>query len=135
MYDRLESDGLLSDFYEDDDRDVVESIRELNLDASTERFLRAATGFACLYANLFEMLGRGDTIAWLTPHAVVAREGGRAAHSLVRLEEFCRFRFFADGKDMVALARSPEDLSEICDIVLRLLAADVVHSVTLENWS
>jgi hypothetical protein len=134
MYDRLESDGLISDLHEDDDRDVIESIKELNLDVSTEEFLDDATGFACPYADLFEMLGRGETIAWLTPHPVVASDCARAAHSLVRLDEFCRFCFFADGRDIVALARSPEDLSEICDIVLRLLAADVVHSVTLENW-
>jgi hypothetical protein len=35
---------------------------------------------------------------------------------------------------IVALARSPEHLLEICDVVLRLLAVSVVHSVILDNW-
>jgi hypothetical protein len=36
---------------------------------------------------------------------------------------------------MVALARSPVHVLEICDVVLRLLAASVVHSVFLGKWS
>jgi hypothetical protein len=52
---------------------------------------------------------------------------------------FCRFndyifRFNADGKDMIAFARSHEHLLEICDVVLRLLAASAVHTVILSNW-
>jgi hypothetical protein len=50
---------------------------------------------------------------------------------------FCRFddyifRFIADGKDMIALARSHEYLLEICDVVL--IAASAVHTVILSNW-
>jgi hypothetical protein len=52
----------------------------------------------------------------------------------VQLDESCHFRFNADSKQLVALARSPEHLLEICDVVLRLLAASVVHSVIITTW-
>jgi hypothetical protein len=42
---------------------------------------------------------------------------------------------YADDKQLVALARSPEHSLEICDVVLRLLAASVVHSVILSQLS
>jgi hypothetical protein len=45
----------------------------------------------------------------------------------------CYFYFSVDGKTINAFARSHEDLLEICDVVLRLLAASVVHSVNLRN--
>jgi hypothetical protein len=41
--------------------------------------------------------------------------------------------FQCRGKDIVALARFPEHLLEICDVVLRLLATSVVHSVRICN--
>jgi hypothetical protein len=50
-------------------------------------------------------------------------------------EQSCRFFFIADVKVRNALARSSEHSSEICDVVLRLLAASVVHSVFVSKWS
>jgi hypothetical protein len=41
----------------------------------------------------------------------------------------------ADGKDIVALARSPEHLLEISDVVIRLLAATAVYTVILGGIS
>jgi hypothetical protein len=46
----------------------------------------------------------------------------------------CRLRFHADGEDIHTLARSPEHLLKISDVVLRLLAANVLHSVILDRW-
>jgi hypothetical protein len=81
------------------------------------------------------MLGNQNTLAWLTPHAVVARKGGRAMRYWEQLDESCSFRFNADGKDIIALARSPKHLSEICDIILRSLVVSVVESVRSTDWT
>jgi hypothetical protein len=51
-----------------------------------------------------------------------------------QLDESCRLRFNADGKEIDVFFRSTEHLLEIYDVVLRLLAASVVHSVILNNW-
>jgi hypothetical protein len=85
-------------------------------------------------------MGNEDKMAWLTPHAAVARNGGRAACAWNHLEETTyRLSFNADGKDLNAFARSSEHLSEhlseICDVVVRLLAVSVVHSLRLTIWS
>jgi hypothetical protein len=121
LHDLLESQGR---------RGRPEGLQELNLDVSTEELLSAERAFT--YADLHAILGNGDTVVWLTPHAAVARKGG-GAHSFGRGS--CRFFFSVDGNEIVALARSPEHLLEICDVVVRLLAASVVHSVILEKWS
>jgi hypothetical protein len=42
--------------------------------------------------------------------------------------------FSADGKEIIAVASS-EHLLEICDVVLRLLAVSVVHSVKIYKWN
>jgi Ran GTPase-activating protein (RanGAP) involved in mRNA processing and transport len=81
------------------------------------------------------MSGNQNTILWLTPHAAVARESQGVVHYWVQLNGVCSFSFRADGKDILALASSPERLLEICDVVLRLLAASVVHSLVLISWS
>jgi hypothetical protein len=104
---------------------------ELNLDTSTEELLRAERTFT--YADLYAMLGNADTVAWLTPHASVARSGGRGEYFWSQLDESCRFYFLADGRQLGALARSPEYLLEICNVIFRLLAASVVHSVILHT--
>jgi hypothetical protein len=39
-----------------------------------------------------------------------------------------------DGKDINVVARLPEHILEICDVILRLLAASVVHSIFLRTW-
>jgi hypothetical protein len=107
-----------------------ELLRELNLDVSTEELLSAERAFA--YADLYAMLGNGETVAWLTPHAAVARGSKRMLDCWEQLHDLRHFRISTDnGKDMYALARSSEHLLEICDVLLRLLAASVVHSVHL----
>jgi hypothetical protein len=109
----------------------IETANDLILDVSTDEFLSAEKAFT--YADLYAMLGNGDTVALLTPRAAVAREDGRG--HWMQHDVSCRFRFDADDdKGIVAWSRSPEHLVEICDIVFRLLAASVVHSVTLYKW-
>jgi hypothetical protein len=106
-----------------------DGLQELNLDVSTEDLLSAERTFT--YAHLYAMLGNEYTVAWLTPDAGVTREGG----SLMHIWGTCRIAFNADGKEIVALAHSSEHLLEICDVVLQLLAASVVHSVFLGKRS
>jgi hypothetical protein len=72
---------------------------------------------------------------WLTPHTAVVRRNGIAANAWSQLDESCGFRFTADGKELIAMALSPEHLLEICDFVLRLLALSVVHSLLIDIWS
>jgi hypothetical protein len=134
MHDILESQGRLEEF-RGRNRNNPEWLQELNLDVSTDEFLSSERGFT--FADLYAMLGNDYTAAWsapttqsltwLTPHASVARADGILVQSW---GSWC-FNFNADGKVIVALARSREHLLEISDVVLRLLAASVVHSVFL----
>jgi hypothetical protein len=111
-----------------------ELLQELNLNVSTEELLSAERAFT--YADLYAMLGNGDTVAQLTPHAAVVRACRTAMRYWKLLGESYRLCFSADGKeDIMALARSPEHLLEICDVVLRLLTVSVVQSVRLNYWS
>jgi hypothetical protein len=107
-------------------------LQELSLDVSTEAFLSNESAFT--YADLHALLGDENMVVWLTPHAAVARPYGRVAQSWGHVQGSCRIRFNVDGNDIKALARSPEHLLEICDVVVRLLAASVVHSVVLDKW-
>jgi hypothetical protein len=111
-------------------RRVPEGLWELNLDVSTDEFLSAERGFT--YTDLRALLGNGDTIAWLTPHAVVMHPNERGVYSSGPMEQQYRFYFNADGEDIHALSHSSEQSLEICDVVLRLLAASAVHSVILD---
>jgi hypothetical protein len=104
-----------------------EWLQELNLDVSTEALVSAERAFT--YADLYAMLENGETVAWLTPHASVVRAGDGS--SCLQSEYKCLFN--ADDKQVVASARSPEHLLEICDVILRLLAVSVVHSVILHQ--
>jgi hypothetical protein len=108
-----------------------EFLQALNLDVSTEEFLSAER--ALTYADLYAMLGNGETVAWLTPHAAVARADGTVEHFWRELGGSCRFYFSADGEGIVALALSRQHLLEIYDVVLRLLASSVVHSVIIRH--
>jgi hypothetical protein len=103
-----------------------ESLREINLNVSTDEFLSAERNFT--YADFYTILGNGDTITWLTPHAAIVSTDKR-----VRLywRGECRFFFTVDGKEIVAWAHSSEALSEIVDAVLRLVVTSVVRSVLL----
>jgi hypothetical protein len=116
---------------EEDLRSHGELLQELNLNVSTDELLSAERAFT--YADFYAMLGNPNTIAWLTPHAGIAREDGRARRYWLQLDESCHFRFTVDGKDIVAFARSSEQLLEICDIVLRLLAVSVVQSLRVND--
>jgi hypothetical protein len=102
---------------------------ELNLDMSTlELFKMAFT-----YAEVYAMIEGGVTFAWLTPHTAVVREDGKRAHEWAQLKMSCHFRFSVDGKDIYAFARSLKHLLEIGDVLLRLEAASVAHSVLLRQ--
>jgi hypothetical protein len=132
FYDILESQGRLAVAY------VIRGypmwVQELNLDASTEELLSAERAFT--YADLYAIIGKRNTVTWLTPHACALRAHGNGRYSwdLVSQSPY-RFTFSADGNDIRAFARSPEHLLEICDVVLRLLAASVIHSVDLKKWT
>jgi hypothetical protein len=135
LYDILESQGYLEEF-----RGLHPDVglQELNLNVSTEELLSAERAFT--YADLYAMLRNGETIVWLTPHAFVARNG--LAHRCWPVVYACDelnnespgFSFSADGKDLVVLALSKEHLLEIFDVIARLLAVSVVHSVEIETW-
>jgi hypothetical protein len=121
----LESRGRLVAF-----RRRTELWKELQLDVSTEALLSAERAFT--YVDLYAVSGNQNTIIWLTPHAAVGRKSKGLVQYWTQLDEsYHLFSFSADGTDIIALARSPHRLSEICDVVLRLLAATVVHSLTL----
>jgi hypothetical protein len=110
-------------------RDVHPLLQEVNLDVTTEELLSAERAFT--YADLYAMLGNQNTLAWLTPNATVARGCGQAMIAWAQLYESYRFFFNVDDIDIIAVALSQESLLEICDIVVRLLAVSVVHSVKL----
>jgi hypothetical protein len=118
----------LHDMFESQGRSAPpETLQELNLDVSTEDFLSAERAFT--YVDLHAVQGNEDTVVWLTPHAFVAR-----------VCPFCfdwnyKCSFDADGRIIVAFANSSEHLSEICDVLLRLVAASAVYSVALNNRS
>jgi hypothetical protein len=98
----------------------------------TEELLSAEREFT--YVDLYTMSGNQNTVFWSTPHAAIARESEGVIHSWLRLSY--RFSFSADCKEMVAWACSPEHLLEICfNVVLRLLARSVIHSLILQSWS
>jgi hypothetical protein len=106
-----------------------ELLQDLNLKVSTEELLSAERAYT--YADLYAMLGNGDTILWLASHAAVALTD--SCGRIGECSSVFSLGFSADGKDIVAFARSPEHLLEICDIVLRLLAASVVQSIIIQN--
>jgi hypothetical protein len=100
-----------------------------------EELLSAERAFT--YTDLFAILGRlgeENTVLWLTPYAYVVRDNERVESWVHQLDGSYRFCFSADGKDIFVLARSHEHLVEICDVVVRLLAASVVRSVDVFNW-
>jgi hypothetical protein len=130
LHDLIESQGGL----EEQESPIPEHLQELNLDVSTEEFLSAERAFT--YADLFAIIGNEDTLAWLTPHTAVVDTRGKAVQAWNMLAgDMCCFTFIADGKEIVAMALSSEHLLEICDVVLRLLAVSVVHSVHLNGPS
>jgi hypothetical protein len=109
-----------------------ELLQELNLDVSTQELLSVERAFT--YADLYVVLGNRNTVAWLTPNAFVVLANGRGEKCSFYLQDDYRFRFNVDGKDIQALARCSEAYSEIANVVLRLLASSVLHSVILDSW-
>jgi hypothetical protein len=107
-------------------RGLHPELQELNLDISTEELLSSERAF--MYADLYTMLGKRNTCVWLTPHTA-AFGGGSVVSFWDQLDGSCRLCFTADGKDVGVLARSPEHLLEICNVIVRLLAVNAVHSV------
>jgi hypothetical protein len=127
----LEDPEDLEDFEEEEE---FENVKELNLDVSPQELLSAERGFS--YAHLYAMLESKDTVAWLTPHATIVRPDGRAqTYVRILMEGCCKFGFNVDDNEIIVLAISREHLLEICDVILRLLAVSVVHSVILHNWN
>jgi hypothetical protein len=128
LMDRFESQGRLVDFREYNH----EPLRELKPDVSTEELLSAERGFT--YADLYAMLDDEDTVAWLTPTASVVRADGRALFCSYNLQGGYKFSFTVDGKEIHALARSSVALSEMVDIVRRLLeAGSEIYELELRN--
>jgi hypothetical protein len=114
-------------------RGPSEPMQELNLNVSTEDLLSTERAFT--YVDLYALLRHEATIAWLTPYTAAVRADHIVVQHWSQLDESCRFSFSVDGKDIIALALSSEHLLEICEVVLRLLAVSVVHSIRLHNWS
>jgi hypothetical protein len=83
---------------------------------------------------LYVMIENENAVVWLTPHAAVVPVAWIGIHPWMQMDEPCRSCFNIDGKLLYILALSPEALWEICDVVLRMLAASIVHSVDLEKW-
>jgi hypothetical protein len=111
--------------------DYFETIKELNLDVSTQELLSAERAFT--YADLCALLGNRDAVLWLTPYAAVVRADGIADvfYHYVETGDY-GFSFNADGKHIIALALSSEALSEILGVVCRLLVANANEACELD---
>jgi hypothetical protein len=111
----------------------LRGLQELDLDLSTEELLSAERGLT--FADLHAMLSGFPTVAWLTPHASVMLPDGVEMDYWEQVDQggSYNFCFTADGKDLIAFARSSEHLLETCDVVLRLMAVTVVQTVHLNN--
>jgi hypothetical protein len=111
-------------------------LRELKLDVSTEEFLSPERAFT--FADLYAMLGHGNTVLWLTPHASIVRYNWRSALRCLLLEEMQdNYRFVikvggCGGKHITAFARTSAALSEIVDVVCSLLAIKTSEVDVLE---
>jgi hypothetical protein len=130
LFDQIEDHDVLG---EDDWEGDFGTVKELNLDVSTEELLSAERAFT--YADLYAMIANENAVLWLTPHAALMPEDGKGLNYCGQLGMSRQFRFSADGKVLYVLALSFEYLLEISDVVTRLLAASVVHSVLLKSWN
>jgi hypothetical protein len=72
-----------------------ELLQGLKLDVSTDDFLSAKRAFT--YADLYDMLGNGDTVLWLTPHASIVRSNLRGALCSSHLQGDHKFSFNITG--------------------------------------
>jgi hypothetical protein len=125
--------------YRDSQVDREELRRDPNLlqnrilDVSTEELLSAERAFT--YADLYAMLGIGDTVLWFTPDGFIMPTIGRGGVLSLHLQSDYKFSFKVNGESMVVLARSYEALLEIVDVVCRLLVAHAseVNHLELRN--
>jgi hypothetical protein len=122
----------------EDMKEELHCIKEqsLNLDVSTEELRIAMLERAFTYANLHAMLD-GDSLVWFTRSAVVFRKHELAnIYSRLMYDANYSFTCNADGQQVNAVASSSNELLEICDVLLRLVAAKSdVRSVILSDWS
>jgi hypothetical protein len=81
------------------------------------------------------MSGNQNTILWLTPHAAVARESRGVMHWPGAAEWGVQLLPSVPTVKMFLPWLAPLSVCGICDVVLRLLAASVVHSLVLISWS
>jgi hypothetical protein len=124
--------GYLEDLEGEEEEEHFENVKELNLNVSPQELLSAERGFT--YAHLYAMVESKDTVAWLTPHAAIVRPDGRAEeYTNVLINDFCHFVVKVDRNEIIVVSRSREHFLEICDVIFRLLAASVVHSVLLRK--
>jgi hypothetical protein len=130
----LLNDLVEADYLEDlEGGEDFENFKELNLDVSPQELLSAERGFT--YAHLYALVENEDTVAWLTPHVTIVRPDGRAEEYVRTLTcGNCKFGFNVDDNFIIVTALSREHLLEICNVILRLVAASVVHSVILQKW-
>jgi hypothetical protein len=78
LNDLLESKVQFDDSEDEELRQDFENVKELKLAVSTQELRSAETerrGFA--YADMYAMLGNGDTIAWFTPSVYIVRADGK----------------------------------------------------------
>jgi hypothetical protein len=116
LRDIVESQGRLPQF---DGSSVL--LQELKLEVSIDDLLSAGRAFT--YADLYDMLGDRNKVAWLTPHAAVVRQNDFLCSSYLSLRDTYRFSFDVDGESIFVVARSSAALSEIVDVVSLLLGA------------
>jgi hypothetical protein len=136
LYDMLESQGRLENF-----RFNAELLQELSMDVSAQELLSAERAFT--FTDLYAMLENINAVVWLTPNAAVWLTPNAAVmpvmgigiHPWMLMDGSCRWFFKIDGKELFVVAQSPEALSEICDVVLHILAASAVLSIHLNNIS
>jgi hypothetical protein len=116
-------------------------IEEFHLHVSTEEFRGAVLEREFTYADLHAMLD-GDCLVWFTPAlsaAVFRRHAIANIYSVFMGDGFndTNYSFLCDldGLEISATASSSNELLEMFDILLRLVAATSdVHSVKLSDW-
>ncbi len=137
LRDIIDQSGDISEEMKED----LHFIEEFHLHVSTEEFRSAVLETAFTYADLHTMLD-GDCLVWFTPSlsaAVFRKHAIANIYSVFMGDGFndSNYSFLCnlDGQEITAAASSSNELLEMCDILLRLVAASSdVHSVKLSNW-
>jgi hypothetical protein len=137
LRDMIDQCGDISEEMKDD----LHYIEEFHLHVSTQEFRCAVLEKAFTYADLHAMLD-GDCLVWFTPSlsaAVFRRHAIANIYSVFMGDGFndTNYSFLCnlDGQEISATASSSNELLEMFDILLRLVAATSdVDSVKLSNW-